>query len=366
MTRVTYFAWALPLVGAVTLLGTARAESSVSVYGMVDVSVKVVSNYGGGRRIGQDSGDQQSPRLGFKGTETLGNGVQTIFVAETGFNMDTGGFAQGGAPFARQVYLGFSTPVGTLTAGRQYDFMVELGAFHAVWQGTGTLDWNLGDNDRVSGQRLDNSVRYLFKSDKLTAGAMYSVSETSGTTKTPSASSFLGSYSGDGWAVAAAATLMRDAPVAPFASLGVPEFFGLPTLSTQGAPTTFVASSIDNFGAGASYTTGPWMFLALATETRYARGGAKETIQNRNIAVRYGASRGLVYTLSLADSELNTTSAKRMALSADWFLSKRTDLYLYGVKERAEGAGARAVLFTTVPSSGHQQYAVAAGIRHKF
>src|ERR1700712_2542104 len=146
--------WAV--IGAVVLSGTASAQSSVSIYGMVDVSVKVVSNYGGGRRIGQDSGDQQSPRLGFKGTEELGGGVRTLFVAETGFNMDTGGFAQGGAPFARQVFLGLSSPLGTLTAGRQYDFMVDLGAFHAVWQGTGTLDWNLGDNDRVSGQRLDN------------------------------------------------------------------------------------------------------------------------------------------------------------------------------------------------------------------
>jgi outer membrane protein OmpU len=317
MSGVTFNGWArtCALVGGILLSGMAPAQSSVNIYGMVDVSVKVVSNYGGGRRIGQDSGDQQSPRLGFQGSEELGNGVRTIFVAETGFNVDTGGFAQGGAPFARQVYLGLSSPFGTFTAGRQYDFMVELGAFHPVWQGTGTLDWNLGDNDRVSGQRLDNSVKYVFRNQKLVAGALYSVSETSGTTRTPSASSFLASYSVGGWSMGAAATLMRDAPVAPFSSLGVPEFFGMPTLSTQGAPTPFVADRIDNFGVGASYTAGPWMLLGLVTETRYARGVRRETIHNGNVGVRYGASNGFVYTLSLADSDLNTTSAKRIALA---------------------------------------------------
>jgi predicted porin len=108
------------------------------------------------------------------------------------------------------------------------------------------------------------------------------------------------------------------------------------------------------------------MLLGLVTETRYASGGSRESIHNRNIGVRYGADSGLVYTLGLAGSDLGATAAKRIALSADYFLSKQTDLYLYAVRERAEGAGARAVLFTTVPSGNNRQYAVAAGIRHKF
>lgn len=359
---------ALPLVliGAAMLPGALRAESYVTVYGLADVSVKIVSNYAGGRRVGQDSGDQQSPRLGFKGSEDLGRGVRAVFVAETGFNMDTGGFAQGGTPFARQDYLGIGSPVGTLTAGRQYDFMADLGAYHAVWQGTGTLDWNLGDNDRLSGQRLDNSVKYLFQKEGWTAGALYSFSETSATTRTPHASSFLGSYTAGGWSLGAAATLMRNASVVPFSSLGVSGFFGVPTVSTQGAPLPSTADRIDNFGVGSTYTAGSWSIMGLLTETHYARGAARERIRNGNLGVRYGASNGLVYTLSLANSALESSSAKRVALAADWLLSKRTDLYLYAVAERARGQGARAVLFTTLPSSGPDQHAVALGMRHKF
>jgi outer membrane protein OmpU len=354
------------LLGVAMLPGIARAQDFVSIYGLADVSVKVISNYAGGRRIGQDSGDQQGPRLGFQGSETLGGGVRTIFLAETGFNLDTGGFAQGGVPFGRQDYLGFSTPWGTLTAGRQYDFMTDMGAYHAVWQGTGSLDWNLGDNDRTSGQRLDNSIKYMFKTPSVGAGAMYSRSESTGTTRSPSASSYLGSYTGDHWSMAAGATLLRNAPVAPYASLGVPEFFGMPTLSTQGAPAPFVADRIDIFAVGATWNTGAWTLLGLTTQTRYARSTARERIQNGNLAVRYGASDGLVYTLNLSGSWLNATSAKRVAFSQDWFLSKRTDLYVFVVAERAEGAGARAVLFTAAPSSDGRQLATAVGVRHRF
>jgi outer membrane protein OmpU len=357
----------LTLVGAIALAGAAHAEGSLEIYGLVDVSVKLVDNVSGGRRISQDSGDQQGPRLGFRGSENLGGGWRSLFVLENGLNLDTGGFAQGGAPFGRQVFLGLSnTSLGAITAGRQYDFMVELGAFHGVQQGTGTLDWNVGDNDRVSGQRLDNSLKYVFNTPSVTVGGLYSVSEKTGTTKTPSASSFLAKASGKSWSAAAATTLMQNGPVAPFATLGVTEFLGMPTVTAQGPAKPIVTNHVNNYGAGASYGAGGWSVLGLLTATRYSQGNSRELLQNRNIAVRYEAANGLVYALSIADSTLDSATWKRLALAADWFLSKRTDLYLYAVMERASGSGTRAVLFTTAPSSGNEQHAIVTGIRHKF
>ena len=193
------------LIETITLAGEVRAQSSIEIYGLVDVSLKYVNNFGGGSRVGQDSGDQQGPKLGFQGSESLGSGARALFVLENGINLDTGGFAQGGVPFGRQAFMGLSSAtLGALTVGRQYDFMVELGAFHGVQQGTGTLDWNVGDNDRVSGQRLDNSLKYVFKTNNLSAGALYSVRETSGAARTPGATSFLVKYSAKGWSMAAA------------------------------------------------------------------------------------------------------------------------------------------------------------------
>lgn len=368
MTRSLSRQTGLPvvLIGALALASPARAQSSVEIYGLIDVSVKYIDDVGGASRIAQDSGDQQGTRLGFRGSEDLGHGLRTIFALEAGINLDTGGFAQGGAPFGRQTYLGFSSPMGTLTLGRQYDFMVELGAFHGVQQGTGTLDWNIGDNDRVSGQRLNNSVKYVFNAGGMAAGALYSFSESPGATKLPSATSLFGRYSARGWSMATAATLMQNAPVAPFASLGVPEFFGLPTVSANGTATSFTAGRIDSYGVGAGYTTGTWSLLGLVTETRYAQGLSKALIQNRSIAARYGSSTGLVYAVSVADSFMNATSWKRVALAADYFLSKRTDLYVYAAAERTSGPGVRAVLYTTGPAGGSEQHALVAGIRHKF
>lgn len=354
------------LVGALALVCAAQAQGAVEVYGLVDVSVKYVNNLAGARRVAQDSGDQQGPRLGFRGAEDLGDGLRALFVLESGIGLDTGSFAQGGLAFGRQAYVGVGSALGELSLGRQYDFMAELGAFHGVQQGTGTLDWNVGDNDRVSGQRLDNSLKVVFRNQTLTAGALYSLSESSGTARKPSATSVLGRYAANGWSVAAAATLLRDAPVAPFASMGLPEFFGAAALLPSGAGAPVVADRLDIYGVGGSYAVGPLSLLGLVTQTHYARGPATERMHNSSVAARYASGNGMVYAVSLAESSIAGASWKRAALAADHVLSKRTDLYVYMVKERASGPGVRAALFTTVPSSGSEQRAVVAGIRHKF
>jgi predicted porin len=53
-------------------------------------------------------------------------------------------------------------------------------------------------------------------------------------------------------------------------------------------------------------------------------------------------------------------------LSADYFLSKRTDLYALLNYEHVQGGDATATLFTAAPSSGSNQTIVSLGIRHRF
>jgi outer membrane protein OmpU len=52
--------------------------------------------------------------------------------------------------------------------------------------------------------------------------------------------------------------------------------------------------------------------------------------------------------------------------SADYFLSKRTDLYALLNYEHVHGGDVRATLFTATPSSGGNQAIVSVGIRHRF
>lgn len=84
---------ALAVLGA--FAGAAQAQSSVSIYGIIDTGVvyqsKVATTNGGtGSKFGLNSGVIQGSRIGFKGVENLGGGLSAVFNLETGFNNDTG------------------------------------------------------------------------------------------------------------------------------------------------------------------------------------------------------------------------------------------------------------------------------------
>lgn len=101
--------------------GVAQAQSSVVIYGTVDAGF--VSERGGvnGTVNKVDSGIGSASRLGFKGTEDLGNGLSAIFLLESGFSVDNGQQDVSGTLFNRQAYVGLSSKTtGTLTLGRQY------------------------------------------------------------------------------------------------------------------------------------------------------------------------------------------------------------------------------------------------------
>jgi predicted porin len=114
---------ALVLAGALT--GAAQAQSAVEVYGIVDMGVvrdsgSVIDTTGTSYGTKLSSGAQSGTRLGFKGKEDLGNGLNALFVLETGIAADAGGFNQANKAFGRQSFIGLQGDFGTLTLGRQY------------------------------------------------------------------------------------------------------------------------------------------------------------------------------------------------------------------------------------------------------
>jgi predicted porin len=76
------------IAAAVALLatGTAFAQSTVNVYGRVNVSVEAQKDGGQSNTIVQDN----SSRIGFKGTEDLGGGLKAGFLLEAGFDVGNG------------------------------------------------------------------------------------------------------------------------------------------------------------------------------------------------------------------------------------------------------------------------------------
>ncbi|HOI51319.1 MAG TPA: porin, partial [Azonexus sp.] len=104
----------------------AFAQSNVQIYGVVDVGYNRSSSSDTGAlksRNALDSGLQSGSRIGFRGTEDLGNGLKASFVLEYGITADTGAGLSGPA---RQSFLALSNSYGTVAAGRQYTPQYEL------------------------------------------------------------------------------------------------------------------------------------------------------------------------------------------------------------------------------------------------
>ena len=110
---------ALPLAACLlwALTGSAAAQSTVTLYGVVDTNV----TYGHGslrteKAVG--TGGLAGSRLGFRGTEDLGGGLRANFVFEHGFNSDIGTAAA--VFWNRQSLIGLASPMGEVQLGRLY------------------------------------------------------------------------------------------------------------------------------------------------------------------------------------------------------------------------------------------------------
>jgi len=108
---------ALAIAGA--YVGVAQAQSSVTLYGLVDTYLEAGKN--GNTSVRKlSAGGLSGPRWGMRGSEDLGGGLSAVFTLEGGYNSDTGTLGQGGRVFGRQGFVGLSGGFGQLLVGRQY------------------------------------------------------------------------------------------------------------------------------------------------------------------------------------------------------------------------------------------------------
>jgi predicted porin len=168
------------LLSACAMLGsgaTLAQGASVSIYGLVDVGVEHVTNVGAaGKALNRmPSATNTAPsRLGFRGTEDLGNGLTAFFTLEQGIVPSTGALGQGGRGFGRQALVGVSGPFGSIALGRQYTMTFWSGLNADIHgggiYGTGSLDSYLPN------ARADNALSWRHTlASGLTLGATYSL-----------------------------------------------------------------------------------------------------------------------------------------------------------------------------------------------
>jgi predicted porin len=111
------------ILGAALFGGTAYAQSSVQVYGLLDAFVGYKKPLNGQSSVIAGNGGLTAPYFGIRGTEDLGGGTKVIFDLEGYFNIQTGAAGRTGFPddglFSRNAYVGLQGRYGTVTVGLQ-------------------------------------------------------------------------------------------------------------------------------------------------------------------------------------------------------------------------------------------------------
>src|SRR5580698_1592585 len=155
---------ALALSGVFAL--SAHAQSSVTLYGVIDTGLVFANNQGGHSSWQETSAATENTVYGLKGSEDLGGGLHAIFKLENGFNLNNGSLFNAGDAFGEQAYVGVqSDQFGTVLLGRQFDTVNDyLGSLSAAGSGYGgNLSAHPFNNDNLAADSLslNNTVKYV-------------------------------------------------------------------------------------------------------------------------------------------------------------------------------------------------------------
>ncbi|MCX8566362.1 MAG: Outer membrane protein (porin) [Glomeribacter sp. 1016415] len=391
---------ALAALGA--FAGAAHAQSSVTLYGVIDAGVDYVSSAqqkasaNGGKQISLTSGIMQGSRWGVRGTENLGGGLKAIFTLENGFSLNNGRLGQGGSEFGRQAFVGLSGDFGTVTVGRQYDSISDFVSGFSAGTQWGTYAAHPGDIDNFNNTaRINNSIKYTSPNNGgLTYSALYSLGGFAGEFQKNRVWSIGAGYA-NGPLAFGAAYLNAMNPNLSFYGNTDPEAdnplarggFGKSIISDFSS-----ASTLEIVGVGGSYTFGPATLGLTYSNVKFkdlndgrsngvsttSSGSPKFNNGEVNLAyqltpaLKVGGAYSYTQGSSLKNEQTGESASKpkyhQVNLGADYSLSKRTDVYMLGAYQKANGGkvGTPAQIAGLDQARNDRQAVVRVGLRHKF
>lgn len=341
---------ALAVLGA--FASAASAQSSVTVYGKVDVGVvhdsgAVGANQGGAKSLRVSSGVSGGSRLGFRGVEDLGGGLKANFVAETGFCADSNAgapnFCTGGNNFmGRQAYVGLSGGFGSVTLGRQYapSFIV-LTTVDPFGTGLAGQSTNLFEGGNGFGNpRFSNSIMYSTPSmGGFTATGFFAAGEVLGNWEQGRSLGGTAVYSAGPVYVGASYTRTETGTAAPDKKLW-------------------------NVG-------GTWDFGVAKAHVIYqaVKNGAAPNFTDENdllggVSARFGASTVMASYVRHDDKSGLNRDANQYGLGYLYSLSKRTSVYSAIAKIKNKNGAAFTVGNATETGTGNR--AINLGVVHNF
>ena len=335
--------------------GAAMAQSSVTLFGIVDAGVSYVDNVdaAGSNKYGVHHSGMQSSRLGFRGVEDLGGGLKAGFWIEGALTVDDGTAA--GFNFKRRSTVGLTGNFGEVRLGRDlttgysktssYDLFgqVGMGAFSA-WS-----DWDTTGAGDDNGIRANNMISYFSPNFSGFKGAVsYAFDEQVGGSKQ-------GRYVGGN-------VSYDNGPLSVAVS-----YDRLNVVSGT-------AGDKDIFTVGGSYNFGVAKLSGIAQAQKYSYAAGADRKYNNfalGVSAPVGGAGEVKLQYALYDQKAIDSKAHQLSLGYVHNLSKRTAVYstvayLKNKDLSARGLNASGVNTTTTGVPGKSQTGVQVGVRHAF
>ena len=384
----------------------AWAQSSVTLYGIVDAAVRYTSNANAGTSTKTlTPGGMSQSRLGVNITEDMGGGLKALANLEHRLQSDTGAVS-GNPDFWRQAWVGLqSSEFGQVRLGRQYNILFDLyTSTFASFRYSPYIEAYKPEIGMAMTARQDNMVKYLVQLGNVYGEIQVSAGEGQAGAAAAQPSKTIGGllrYS-DGTFGAGGAYLQAteqtgkkikatvlgasftSGPLYVHASWGENKFENPFTLLNQTSAAAFAASAAPGSAANVALTTrgaytsgilGANVFNTdsadIKKRTMIMFGATYQLTPQLNIGgnvwlteqTHYGTAQNLAAPFANAlgfTTNANTKSkANFFAVVLDYAFSKRTDAYLEVDYTKLEGE----VLFQNGAS---KRGGAMLGLRHRF
>lgn len=350
-------------------LGAVQAQTpGVTVYGVVDTGLEYLTNYDAAgnsqTRVPSLTGLVPS-RLGFRGSEDLGGGLNAVFTLESGIQLDSGALGQGGRLFGRQAFVGLSSrEFGTLTLGRIYTMTLSA----LMTDTMGPAIYALASLDPyLANARADNALGYLGRFGGLTVGATYSFGrDTAGVPGVPNPGATLcaGESAADSQACREWSALIKY----DSSQWGVAASHD----ALSGGPGETLGLASSSFKDKRSIASGWMKFGDLRVNAGVVRRHRNTAVELKSNLWFVGASYPVMPRLTLAaefhrlDMKGSNNDTDLLVLRGVYDLSKRSAIYATIGLGRNSGTAARSVSSGGAVGPGMNQTGLMVGISHSF
>lgn len=378
---------AVAAIGA--FASAAQAQSSVTVYGIVDVGFSGTSARAASKKTTENlfgQSQEASSRLGFKGTEDLGGGLSAFFTVETGLTPNA---ATMSGVNNRQSFVGLKkNGIGAASIGTQYTVVHNavsatdpgasnntVGSIIRPIAGTTSDSASAGQYGASTAYVVSSTNMLIANSDKFAGFGVNAMYVQNGKNQTQTAATYGGTTNFSGWGVSADYAWKKLYATAAYQSFKQEQDTGTTTLGT--APNLFAATTTVNSSTNNTdnqvYAAATYDFGILKAYAGYVNRKVTSSINSNVYLKRSGQQLGVRSYItpkvegwaSIGNGKINAYSANSPTanfnawqLGANYYLSKRSNLYaIYGQNLTSSTSD-------NLGGSASSQYAI--GVRHTF